>query len=205
VSDERRFEVLAADEMTALDVGRAVQEGEFDAEVRAHPYLPPGHLVLIDRSLLRPFEPMPVEFWDSAERPVERQAMTDKLAAFITARVDELAVAAHGCMNCGQPIRRAMTKTGYTHGRAGLDWQGSRCPGKLTGALPWPDPERLLRRVEAVRNILARYGGCLVRMEDPDYSHAVARDQAREYEDFVLPNLAAEWSEHPNYAAAVAG
>ncbi|MDQ2873977.1 MAG: DUF6221 family protein [Actinomycetota bacterium] len=60
-------------------------------------------------------------------------------------------------------------------------------------------PERVLREVEAKRDILARYEDCLARQEDPDYPSAVARDQAREYEDFVLPNLAAGWSDHPDY------
>lgn len=61
------------------------------------------------------------------------------------------------------------------------------------------DPARVLRRVEAGRAILARYEDCLSRMEDRDYPAGVARDQAREYEDFVLPNLAAEFSDRPGY------
>jgi len=61
------------------------------------------------------------------------------------------------------------------------------------------DPARMLREVEAGRRILARYEDCLLRMEDPAYPHAVARDQAREYEDFVLPNLLVRWADHPDY------
>ena len=60
-------------------------------------------------------------------------------------------------------------------------------------------PARVLREVEAGRRILARYQDCLARMEDPDYPHAVARDQAREYEDFVLPNLLTRWAGHRDY------
>jgi Family of unknown function (DUF6221) len=61
------------------------------------------------------------------------------------------------------------------------------------------DPARALREVEAGRRILARYKDCLARMEDPDYPQGVARDQAREYEDFVLPNLLCRWADHPDY------
>ncbi len=61
------------------------------------------------------------------------------------------------------------------------------------------DPARALREVEADRRILARYQDCLARMEDPDYPQGVARDQAREYEDFVLPNLLMKWADHPDY------
>jgi hypothetical protein len=60
-------------------------------------------------------------------------------------------------------------------------------------------PLRTLREVEAGRRILARYADCLARMEDPGYPAGVARDQVREYEDFVLPNLVAEFSGHPDY------
>jgi hypothetical protein len=64
------------------------------------------------------------------------------------------------------------------------------------------DPARALREVEAGRRILARYEDCLARMEDPDYPQGVARDQAREYEDFVLPNLLYRWADHPDYEPA---
>jgi Family of unknown function (DUF6221) len=64
------------------------------------------------------------------------------------------------------------------------------------------DPARVLREVEAKRAILARYEDCLIRMEDPEYPNAVARDQAREYEDFVLPDLASAWAGHPDYDEA---
>jgi len=62
-----------------------------------------------------------------------------------------------------------------------------------------PDPARALREVTAMRAIPARYENRLARMEDPDYPQGVARDQAREYEDFVLPNLAAVYSDSPDY------
>src|ERR1039457_110053 len=61
------------------------------------------------------------------------------------------------------------------------------------------DPVRVLREVEAKQNILARYEDCLTRQEDQDYPYAPAAEQAREYEDFVLPNLAASYSDHPDY------
>jgi hypothetical protein len=61
------------------------------------------------------------------------------------------------------------------------------------------DPARVLREVKAGRMILARYEDCLARQEDDDYPAGTARDQAREYEDFVLPNLATIDSTHPGY------
>lgn len=61
------------------------------------------------------------------------------------------------------------------------------------------DPVRVLREAEAGRKILARYEDCLARQEDPDYPAGEALDQAREYEDFVLPNLAAVYSDHLDY------
>jgi hypothetical protein len=65
--------------------------------------------------------------------------------------------------------------------------------------LPAKNRARVLREVHAGRMILARYADTLARMEDDDYPAGVARDQAREYEDFVLPNLAAVDSDHPDY------
>jgi hypothetical protein len=62
---------------------------------------------------------------------------------------------------------------------------------------------RMLREVEAARAILARYEDCLARMEDPAYSGVAEYVQIREYEDFILPNLAAIWSDHPDYRQKV--
>jgi hypothetical protein len=59
--------------------------------------------------------------------------------------------------------------------------------------------ERTLREVTAKRAIIARYEDCLIRIEDDDYPAGPAADQAREYEDFVLPNLAAVDCDHPDY------
>lgn len=59
--------------------------------------------------------------------------------------------------------------------------------------------ERVAREIVGIRNVLERYRDCLVRMEDPDYPNAVARDQAREYEDFVLPNLLLRWATDAAY------
>lgn len=58
---------------------------------------------------------------------------------------------------------------------------------------------RLAREIEGKRRILARYADCLARMEDDEYPAGVAQDQAREYEDFVLPALAAGWADHSDY------
>ncbi|HET9889681.1 MAG TPA: DUF6221 family protein [Mycobacterium sp.] len=60
-------------------------------------------------------------------------------------------------------------------------------------------PTRVLRGVEAKRRILERYEDCLVRMEDDEYDGGEAALQAREYEDFALPNIADEWRDHPDW------
>ena len=56
-----------------------------------------------------------------------------------------------------------------------------------------------LRRIAGTRLILARYEDTLARQEDDDYPAGVAQEQAREYEDFVLPGLAVAWNDHPDY------
>ena len=54
------------------------------------------------------------------------------------------------CVHCGNPILRdSGSPTGWMHGGTTRDWQGKRCPGRLTGAEPpagrfpdrgWPGP-----------------------------------------------------------------
>ncbi len=107
----------------------------------------------------------------------------DGLAAFLRARLDEDEAAAneiHRPRDCGS-----------------VDRDGEFDPDPIWCSCHYP--ARLLREAGAGRRILARYEDCLARMEDDDYPAGVARDQAREYEDFVLPNLAAAWSDHPDY------
>lgn len=126
--------------------------------------------------------------------------MSGDLAAFLTARLDEDEAAA-----------KAVT----FRSRFVQDGHGVTSPGGNPGNPPMPiadviddetaahiarhDPARVLRDVEAGRHILARYEDCLVRQDDDSYPTATAREQAREYEDFVLPNLAAKYSGHPDY------
>jgi hypothetical protein len=126
-----------------------------------------------------------------------------EMLAFITGRLIERETAA----------RAYVPLTGFTHrhGTSEPGWQEHAHAGggghhghdpDTGGQVPIAevsDPARVLRSVQATRRILARYEDCLIRMEDPDYPAGVARDQAREYEDFVLPNLAAEFSDHPGY------
>jgi len=119
------------------------------------------------------------------------------LTEFLAARLDEDESAANGCMNCGRPIRRGATSTGYTHGRTGGDWQGVRCPGKITGALPWPDPARVLREVEAKRRILERHRDCgsgVGYCDDGGHGSDGEDPGCAEMED-----LAAPYSDHPDY------
>lgn len=57
------------------------------------------------------------------------------------------------------------------------------------------DPARVLRRIERDRLILDRYEDTLARIDDPEYSTVEAAQQAREYEDFVLPALALPYAD----------
>ena len=61
--------------------------------------------------------------------------------------------------------------------------------------------DRMLREVKGKRMILARYEDALRRQEDDEYPAGPAVDQAREYEDFVLPNLIVGYSDDPAYDA----
>ena len=134
----------------------------------------------------------------------------DDLIAFLTARVDD----AERCVYSeGDPPNGviawltyrepdgSMSYTTVAHGRtaAGPWTAGGRELAPPASVLVVHDPARVLREVEAKRRILARYEDCLARMEDPAYPQSVAADQAREYEDFVLPNLAAVYSDHADF------
>jgi len=110
----------------------------------------------------------------------------DELVAFLKARMDEDEAAA-------KAARRVQTEwyVACDDDTVTIDSLREHI-GRLS-------PARVLREVEAGRNILARYEDCLVRMEDPAYSGTAEYVQIREYEDFVLPNLAAIWNDHPGY------
>ena len=132
----------------------------------------------------------------------------DDLITFLRARLDEDAAAAHdsgSALVAWLTYRDDAGQMLYTTVASGGegDWDvwvanGQELPAPASARVVY-DPARVLREVEARRAILARYEDCLTRMEDPDYSAVTARDQAREYEDFVLPNLAAVYSSHPDY------
>jgi hypothetical protein len=134
------------------------------------------------------------------------------LAKFLNERLDEDAAGAAGCMNCGLPVRRAITKTGFTHGDRGAvggGWQGVRCPGKLTGALPWPDPARLLREVEAKRKILTehklRTEYEVTRPDNPYDVFCEVCGWAADVKGSACPTLralAAIYEDHPDYDPA---
>ncbi len=59
--------------------------------------------------------------------------------------------------------------------------------------------DRVAFEIRGIRNILERYRDCLARMEESAYPVFAARDQAREYEDFVLPNLLLRWASDAAY------
>ena len=127
--------------------------------------------------------------------------MTD-LAEFLSARLDEdEAVAAKAQKKRRSPWRVIDSiRMRVISGSPNRDLVVAETPGNgIADHIARHDPARVLRHVEGSRRILARYQDCLARMEDPDYPQAVARDQAREYEDFVLPNLLTRWSDHPDY------
>lgn len=47
-----QFDIIAADEIDAIEAGRAVLAAEADATVRVHPWVPPGQIVVINRDML---------------------------------------------------------------------------------------------------------------------------------------------------------
>lgn len=125
--------------------------------------------------------------------------MIDELIAFTKARLDE-----------DEAIARAAIKddNGNDEGLANARWltDGRRLPrfaGDLARmARTFAVPGRELRSIEAKRAILARYEDCLARMEDPEYSQMAANIERQEYEDWILPNLAMTWADHPEYEPA---
>ena len=128
--------------------------------------------------------------------------MSTDLIAFLNARLDEdKASAAKAQKKRRSPWRVIDSiRMRVISGSPNRDLVVAETPGDgIADHIARHDPARVLREVEAGRRILARYEDCLARMEDPDYPQGVAADQAREYEDFVLPNLAAAWSGHPDY------
>jgi hypothetical protein len=98
------------------------------------------------------------------------------LAAFTAARLDDLerCINGHLCIRCGHPVIPLRNLIGITGYTHHGQWQWQRCPGMLTGAQPVQDPGWALRDVAAKRNTL----------ED------------------VLSQVAATWSDHPDYPEA---
>lgn len=106
--------------------------------------------------------------------------MSGSITVFLSARMDE--------REAGARLVLAFTARSRSRGISSTLWDEQDDDARME-----------LREAEAVRGILARYEDCLVRQVDRNYSEAAAYDQAREYEDFVLPNLAAVHSAHPDY------
>lgn len=78
------------------------------------------------------------------------------LLDWLTAQIAEDERRITGCCHCGNPIRQVGGE--FTHGDwPGEDWQGRRCPRRITGALPNPEPDQARREVEFKRAILARH------------------------------------------------
>ena len=124
---------------------------------------------------------------DSAPEPA-----MDTWVAFLTARLDEDEAAAkdHTCINCGRrtaPLRNVFGVTGYTHDGG---WEGVRCPGSVTGAVPVQDPGRMLREAEAGRKLLAAYADACINMPGGGWHEALQE---------VIKIRAAVYSTHPDY------
>ena len=124
-------------------------------------------------------------------------------AEFIRARLaEDEAEAKDGlCVNCGQrtaPLRNALGVTGHTHSGG---WEGVRCPGRITGAVPVQNPARVLRQVQAMREILQlafeadniHYDRCTEVGSDPP-STPVGEEMRQA--------LGSIWSDHPDYGKA---
>ena len=117
----------------------------------------------------------------------------DDLLAFLAARLDEDEAAAHAALHGGSGRWERYREADLYD----LDHRLVTTSGEFAHIIRH-DPARVLREAEAKRAILARYEDCLARMEDPAYSGTAEYVQIREYEDFILPNLAAAWSDHPD-------
>ena len=101
-----------------------------------------------------------------------------------------------------------MTKTGWTHGARAMsdDWQGVRCPRRLTGALPWPDPDRVLREVEVKRAFLVRYefaaNQVAVHAVNGDAAEREAWEKIAGALELDVRTITAVYSDHPDYDPA---
>jgi hypothetical protein len=132
--------------------------------------------------------------------------VTDDIVAFIRARLDEEAVTAVDALMGGagkwaqeDPDRAAGSIVDESLENDRVVYDEGRPTGEQAAHIARHDPARVLRAVEAKRRIVARYEDCMARMEDDDYPTAEAADQAREYENWTLPALASECSDHADY------
>ncbi len=137
--------------------------------------------------------------------------MSDEIVAFINARLDDdervACAATEGVgVQTGDPSSGVWSAGGsYQPGLiedsdGGVVVYDEGAPNEAQAQhIARHDPARVLRDVEATRRILARYEDAISRQSEPDYSRSDALAQAAEYEDWVLPLLAASWSTHPDY------
>jgi len=75
--------------------------------------------------------------------------------------------------------------------------------GYLADHIAWfGSPARVIADVAAKRAILDRYDDARSRAEDDEYPTIEALQQIREYEDFVIPNLAVAYADRPGWREA---
>jgi hypothetical protein len=143
--------------------------------------------------------------------------VTADLTEFLNARLDEDEAAAQNrtCIHCGArtvPLRSVIGITGYTHDswdpetetRSG--WEGGRCRNRLTGAEPVQDPARALREVAAKRAIIATVFAYEAKIDGEWACCHSAKEiaigqcpETRPDDITALRELAAIWSDHPDY------
>lgn len=83
----------------------------------------------------------------------------DDLVQWLRAQLvkDEATVRENLCVSCRRPVvplSNGVAVTGYTHDGGGGGWEGPRCPGAVTRAEPVQDPARVLREIDAKRELV---------------------------------------------------
>jgi hypothetical protein len=134
--------------------------------------------------------------------------MTLDLTEWLRAQLDEdeREVSDHLCVNCGIPViplRSAVGVFGYSHdGRSGsAAWQGVRCPGSLTGATPVQDPARVLREIDAKRQIVRAYGDAVTSFGSTEVgtmTHELMTGSVNSLR-YTLQLLALPYADRPGY------
>jgi len=123
------------------------------------------------------------------------------LVGWLAEQVDEDERRIEGCCHCGYPVTE-ISDLRWTHDGP---WQGRRCPRRITGALPNPEPDQARREVAFKRALLARFandGSTEAAVERGDIS--AAEYVTSQIEGLAVLRLLGEvYSERPGYAEAI--